>query len=186
MVKSIAVFCGSKAGNNPLYAQHAIELGEWMAQQNITLIYGGGSVGMMGIIADTVMKAEGKVIGVMPEVLLNWEQEHQGITTMHVVSDMHIRKKKMYDLSDAVIILPGGYGTLDELFEVITWNNLKIHEKKVFILNSAGFYNPLIAHIEHMQQEGFLYADWRKKINLCDTPTAVFYEMDEDKNQSRP
>lgn len=171
---SLAVFCGSKAGENPLYIQHAKQLGKLLVEKNITLIYGGGSVGMMGAIADAMMQQQGKVIGVIPELLVEWEQQHKGITTLHVVKDMHVRKKMMYELCDAAIILPGGYGTLDELFEIITWNNLKIHEKKIFILNSAGFYNHLIAHIKTMQQQGFLYENWQDRINVVEEPEAIF------------
>ncbi len=181
-VKSVAVFCGSKAGNNPLYAQHAKALGEFLGSNKIILVYGGGSVGMMGIIADAVMAQQGNVIGIIPEILLAWEQQHKGITQLHEVADMHVRKKMMYELCDAAIVLPGGYGTLDELFEIITWNNLKIHDKKIILLNTAGFYNPLIAHIEMMQQEGFLYDDWRNRILVCNEPETIFSFFDLDKN----
>lgn len=172
---SIAVFCGSKSGENPLYKQHATELGKLMAEKQVTLIYGGGSVGLMGAIADAVMENNGKVVGVIPELLVAWEQQHKSITELHVVADMHVRKKMMYELCDAAIILPGGYGTLDELFEIITWNNLKIHEKKIILLNSGGFYNHLIAHIELMQEQGYLYEDWRKRISVVDEPNAIFF-----------
>lgn len=172
--KSIAVFCGSKMGNNPLFMQHAKELGKLLAQHNITMIYGGGKVGIMGAIADEMMQNNGTVIGVIPELLVEWEQQHTGITKSHVVKDMHIRKKMMYELSDAAIILPGGYGTMDEMFEVTTWNNLKIHEKKLIILNTAGFYNHLIAHINTMLEQGFLYDDWEKRIIVVDNPQTIF------------
>ena len=172
--KSIAVFCGSKAGTNPLFVEHAKQLGKLFAQHNITLVYGGGSVGLMGAIADEVMNNGGKAIGIIPEVLVKWEQQHKGITTLHVVPDMHIRKKMMYELSDAAIVLPGGYGTLDEMFEIITWNNLKIHEKKIILLNSAGFYTHLVAHINTMQEQGFLYENWTDRILVVDDPSAIF------------
>ena len=179
-ITSAAVFCGSKAGNNPLFVAHAKTLGKLLAQQNITLVYGGGKVGIMGAVADAVMQHNGKVIGVIPEVLLSWEQQHKGITELKVVSDMHIRKKMMYELCDAAIILPGGHGTLDELFELITWNTLKIHEKKIILLNTAGFYNELIAHIKNMQQQGFLHEDWQLRISVVDSPEAIF-SSDADK-----
>lgn len=172
-IKSLAVFCGSKSGSNPLFIEHSKELGKLLVEKNITMIYGGGSVGMMGAIADTMMQQNGKVIGVIPELLVEWEQQHKGITKLHVVKDMHVRKKMMYELCDAAIILPGGYGTLDELFEIITWNNLKIHEKKIILLNSAGFYNHLIAHIETMQQQGYLYEDWQHRIVVCNNVKEV-------------
>lgn len=172
--KNIAVFCGSKSGNNPLFVEHAKVLGKLLAENNITLIYGGGSVGVMGAIADTMMQYNGKVIGIIPELLVEWEQQHNSITELHVVKDMHVRKKMMYELCDAAIILPGGYGTLDELFEIITWNNLKIHEKKIILLNSAGFYDSLIAHIQTMQQQGYLYEDWTQRISVVTNPHSIF------------
>jgi len=173
-IKNIAIFCGSKTGNNPLFSQHSKRVGEWMAENNLGIIYGGGKVGLMGIVADASLAKGGNVIGVIPEVLLAWEQQHYGISDLRVVTDMHVRKKMMYELCDAAIVLPGGYGTLDELFEIVTWNNLKIHEKKIILLNSAGFYNHLIAHIDMMQEEGYLYDDWRNRIIVCDEPEAIF------------
>src|SRR3954463_4214384 len=118
---SIAVFCGSQPGDNPLYEQHAKELGTYMGKNNLTLIYGGGRKGLMGAVADAVMNNGGKVVGVIPEVLIGWEHQHTGITDLQVVADMHERKKIMYDKCDAAIILAGGYGTLDEMFEMLTW-----------------------------------------------------------------
>jgi uncharacterized protein (TIGR00730 family) len=172
-IHALAVFCGSKNGNNPLFKQHTIELGKFMAANDITLVYGGGNVGIMGIIADEVMKHKGKVIGVIPRVLVSWERQHTGISELLVVDDMHTRKKKMYDLCDAAIILPGGFGTLDELFEMITWNQLSIHDKMIYILNSGGFYNHLIAHIRQMQEEGFLYEAAQERIRILKTPAEL-------------
>ena len=169
-IHSLAVFCGSKNGNNPLFKQHTILLGILMAKYNITLVYGGGNVGIMGTIADEVMNNGGKVIGVIPQVLVDWERQHTSISELLVVDNMHVRKKKMYDLCDAAIILPGGFGTLDELFEMVTWNQLSIHDKMIFILNSGGFYNHLIAHITQMQDENFLYEEAQKRIIIIDTP----------------
>ena len=128
---SVAVFCGSKSGNDPLYEQHAKELGKLLGQRKITLVYGGGNVGLMGSVANAAMEAGGEVIGVIPDVLVQWERQHTGLTRLHVVADMHIRKKMMYDLCDAAIVLPGGNGTMDEMFEMLTWNTLNIHDKKM-------------------------------------------------------
>jgi uncharacterized protein (TIGR00730 family) len=178
MYKSLAVFCGSKSGANPLYKSHTLSLGKMMADNNIKLIYGGGSVGLMGAIADSVMQNGGEVIGIIPEILLAWEQQHKSITELIVVTDMHVRKKMMYDLCDAAIILPGGNGTLDELFEMLTWNTLKIHSKKIFLLNSDGYYNHLILHINNMLQAGFLYEDWQERLIVCDSPEAIFDFLD--------
>lgn len=163
-IQSLAVFCGSKNGNNPLYTEHAAELGKLMARQRLTLIYGGGNVGIMGTIADSVMAHGGKVIGVIPQVLVEWERQHEHITELIVADDMHIRKKTIYNLCDAALILPGGFGTLDELFEILTWNQLSLHDKQVFILNSDGFYDFLVGHIEKMKEEGFLYEKAAKKL----------------------
>jgi uncharacterized protein (TIGR00730 family) len=173
----MAVFCGSKAGANELYQQHAGELGKLMAENNIALIYGGGSKGLMGAVADAVMQNDGKVIGVIPDLLVEWEHQHDGLTELHVVADMHVRKKMMYELCDAAIILPGGYGTLDELFELLTWNTLQIHSKKIILLNSAGFYQHLFLHIEQMTKEDFLYEDWQDRIEVFDSPQAIFSSM---------
>ncbi|MCW3088638.1 MAG: lysine decarboxylase family [Sediminibacterium sp.] len=167
-LSSIAVFCGSRSGSNGLYEKHACELGKLMGEQNIKLIYGGGNKGLMGAVANAVMDNGGEVIGVIPKLLIEWEHQHEGITDLRVVEDMHIRKRMMYELCDAAVILPGGNGTLDELFEMLTWNTLNIHNKKIILLNSAGFYDHLIAHIETMSSQGFLYSDWRERLIVCE------------------
>jgi uncharacterized protein (TIGR00730 family) len=172
-IRSLAVFCGSKDGASPLFREHAAELGKLMAQTNVTLIYGGGNVGIMGTIADTVMGHGGKAIGVIPQVLVEWERQHNALTELFIADDMHSRKKKMYELCDAAIILPGGFGTLDEMFEMITWNQLSIHDKQIFILNSGGFYDHLIAHIGVMQKAEFLYEAAQKRLTVIDAPSAL-------------
>lgn len=169
-IKSLAVFCGSKTGNNLLFAKDAAELGVLLAKHNIKLIYGGGSAGLMGIIADAVMEKGGEVKGIIPKMLLEWEVQHRGITELVISNDMHERKKIIYSLCDAALILPGGFGTLDELFEIVTWNQLTIHDKEIFILNSGGFYNHLMDHIELMKKEGFLYEEAQKRITIIDNP----------------
>ncbi len=166
-VNSLAVFCGSKSGNNPLFLIEARNLGKLMAQSQITLIYGGGNVGLMGAIADAVMEGNGEVIGIIPELLVEWEQQHKGISDLRVVADMHVRKKMMYELCDAAIVLPGGNGTLDELFEMLTWNTLKIHSKKIILMNCANYYDHLVAHINMMQEQGFLYENWKERLIIC-------------------
>jgi len=169
-INSLAVFCGSKNGNNPVYTQHAAELGKLLAQKNISLIYGGGKVGIMGVLADTVMKNGGTVIGVIPRSLVEWEHQHEGITELMVVEDMHTRKKRMYDLCDAAIVLPGGFGTLDEFFEMVTWNQLLIHDKKIYILNSANYFDYLLLHLQRMEEQGFLYQNVRERITILNDP----------------
>ena len=184
MYKAVAVFCGSKNGSDPLYATHAKETGALIAQNNITMVYGGGNSGLMGIVANAVLENGGNVIGVIPEILKERERHHQGITQLHIVADMHVRKKMMYDLCDAAIILPGGNGTMDEMFEMFTWNALNIHSKKIILLNSAGYYNYLLGHINQMQTNNFLHKNWRAMLEVFETPDAIFSGWHEDKYQN--
>jgi len=156
-INSLAVFCGSKSGNNPLFEEHAKALGYLLASKKITLIYGGGNKGIMGAVSNAVLEKGGKVTGIIPEILKDREHHHQGITELIVVDNMHTRKKMLYEKCDAAIILPGGFGTMDEFFEMLTWNQLSIHDKKIFILNTAGFYDYLLAFAQTMQSESFLY-----------------------------
>jgi uncharacterized protein (TIGR00730 family) len=156
-INSLAVFCGSKNGNNPLFTEEAKALGHLLASKKITLIYGGGNKGIMGAVSNAVLEKEGKVVGIIPEILKDREHHHQGITELIIVENMHTRKKMIYEKCDAAIILPGGYGTMDEFFEMLTWNQLSIHDKKIFILNTAGFYDHLFAFAQTMQDENFLY-----------------------------
>lgn len=172
-IRALAVFCGSKDGNNPLFTEHAIQLGKILVRNHITLIYGGGNVGIMGTIANTVMNNGGKAIGIIPKVLVEWERQHNALSELIVVDDMHIRKKKMYELCDAAIILPGGFGTLDELFEMLTWNQLSIHDKHIYILNSGGFYKHLIGHVNQMAEEKFLYERAQQRLTVIDKPDDI-------------
>ena len=174
-IKSLAVFCGSKQGNNPLFCEHAKELGCMLGQQNITLIYGGGNKGIMGAIANAVLEQNGKVIGIMPKLLSGIEHSHSGISEMYETEDMHARKKMLYEKADAALILPGGYGTMDELFEILTWNQLNIHDKKIFILNSEGFYDHLIAHFKMMEQENFLYKNITEQLTIISSPRQLSF-----------
>lgn len=176
-IEAVAVFCGSKNGTNPLYIEHAAELGKYLAMLNLKLIYGGAKEGIMGAVADAVLANSGMVMGVIPKVLAQWEHQHPGLTELAVVPDMHSRKKMMYDMSDAAVILPGGFGTLDELFEMLTWNQLKIHDKKIYVLNSAGFYTHLINHLRFLEKEGFLYESLEERIILCNTPIELFNKI---------
>lgn len=172
-IQAIAVFCGSKEGANPVFTQHAVELGKLLAQKNIRLIYGGGSAGLMGVVADSAMQYGGQVMGFIPKLLLEWEVQHRGITELIVCDDMHERKKRIYSVCDAAVVLPGGFGTLDELFEIVTWNQLTIHDKHIYILNSGGFYDHLVAHIERMKGEGFLYEEAIKRITVISDPSSL-------------
>ena len=172
-IKALTVFCGSKNGNNDLYRNDAAQLGELLAIKNIALIYGGGGKGIMQAVADGAMNKGGKVIGIIPKLLLEWEHQHENISELIVVDDMHVRKKKLYELCDAAVILPGGFGTLDELFEMLTWNQLSIHDKKIFILNSGGFYNHLISHLKQLETDSFLYDKLEERITILSTPNEL-------------
>jgi uncharacterized protein (TIGR00730 family) len=176
-IKSVAIFCGSKKGKDPIYEQHAIELAKLVAILKLKAVYGGGDKGLMGVIANTILENAGHVIGVIPELLIEWEHQHKGLTELAIVPDMHTRKKMMFERSDAAIVLPGGFGTLDELFEMLTWNQLKIHNKKIYILNSNGFYNHLRNHLLLLSKEGFLHDDMEERLHFCETPIEVFNKI---------
>jgi len=154
-IKSVCLFCGSNRGSRPEYQEQARIFGTTLAQQDITLVYGAGNIGLMGVAADAALAAGGKVIGVIPEFLKAKEVAHLGLTELHVTKTMHERKAMMADLSDAFVALPGGFGTFDELFEILTWAQLSVHSKPVGLLNVAGFFEPLMAMARHACDEGF-------------------------------
>jgi len=172
-IKALTVFCGSKSGNNPSFLSAAAALGNLLAQENIELVYGGGNKGLMGAVANGCLDQSGKVIGIMPKLLLEWEAQHTGLTELIITENMHDRKKILYEKGDAGLVLPGGMGTLDELFEMLTWNNLKIHNKKVFILNIEGYYDALIQLLENMDTNGFMYNNWKDRIIVCSSIEAL-------------
>lgn len=155
-MKSITVFCGSSFGSDDLYKKQATLLGQTLAKENIQLIYGGANVGLMGAVADGVVQEGGKAIGVLPHFLQSKEIAHQNLTELILVETMHERKTKMNELCDGVIVLPGGYGTLEEFFEMITWAQLGLHKKPIAILNIDGFYDDLIKLVQTMVDKGFL------------------------------
>jgi len=155
-MQRVAVFCGSRYGTEPAYRQAAAELAELLVRRRLGLVYGGGNVGLMGVIADAVMAGGGEVIGVIPEALRAREVAHQGITELHVVGSMHERKELIYRLADAVVAMPGGIGTFEELFEALTWNQLGIHRKPCGLLNVAGYYDPLVAMVERAGEQQFV------------------------------
>ena len=160
-IKRVVVYCGANVGNNPAYTAAAETVGRTLAEQGIGLVYGGGGVGLMGKVADAALAAGGEVIGVIPEALKALEVEHKGLTNMHIVPDMHSRKAMMLGLADAVIAMPGGFGTMDELFEALTWSQLDYHRKLCGLLNVAGFYDHLIAWIQHSVEVGMV-----REVNL--------------------
>ncbi|MDF5728050.1 MAG: TIGR00730 family Rossman fold protein [Rhizonema sp. PD38] len=155
-MKSIGVFCGSSTGFRPVYREAAQTLGQTLASRDLRLVYGGGNVGLMGIVADAALTAGGEVIGVIPDFLITNEIAHRGLSILHVVGSMHERKTKMAELSDGFIALPGGYGTLDEFCEILTWAQLGLHQKPCGLLNVEGYFDPLLKLFDNAVTEGFL------------------------------
>ena len=172
-MNSICVFCGSSAGSDPAYADAARLLGRTLAEGGTTLVYGGGHVGLMGIVADAALERGGEVVGVMPRALVEREIGHTDLTKLHVVGSMHERKALMSDLSEGFIALPGGNGTLEEFFEVLTWAQLGEHGKPCGLLNVAGYYDPLLAVFDNMVTQGFLKPAHRKLVLLEQDPSVL-------------
>ncbi|RTE66090.1 TIGR00730 family Rossman fold protein [Amphritea opalescens] len=176
----IAVYCGASSGRaDGPYPAEARKLGELMAQHNIDLVYGGSSVGLMGSVADGVLDAGGHVCGVMPQVLVEREQVHIGLSELHEVEDMHQRKAVMMELADAFIALPGGTGTLEELFEVWAWRQIGIHHKPFGLLNIDGYYDHLLAFIEHASQEAFIRGEYRDFLMVDDQADNLLSRLSE-------
>jgi len=159
--KRICVFCGSSAGTDPAFSAAAKKVGEGLAQRGLELVYGGGNVGLMGVVADAALSGGGRVIGVIPQSLVDRELAHRRISELRIVSSMHERKALMADLSDAFIALPGGYGTVEEFCEILTWAQLGLHQKPIGLLNVEGYFDPLLAFLDHAVEEGFLRAEHR-------------------------
>ena len=176
-IQRICVFCGSRPGGRPEYLEAARQLGSLLAERRIGLVYGGASVGVMGALANAALRAGGEVIGVMPESLVRWEVAHDHLTEMKVVNSMHERKALMAELSDAVIALPGGFGTFEELFETITWSQLGIERKPIGVLNVGGFYDGLLALVEHAIEEGFVPAQDRALILHAAEPAVLLDQI---------
>ncbi len=164
----ICVFCGSRSGDGDKYLPQATALGTALAHSGLGLVYGGASIGLMGALADAALLQGGEVIGVLPRGLFQKEVAHAGLSDLHVVGSMHERKAKMAELSDGFIALPGGFGTLDELFEILTWAQLGIHHKPIVLVNWQGFYSPLLAFVGQMVQEGFVSEENQRLILTCD------------------
>lgn len=176
-MKSITVFCGSSFGTEEIYKEQAVLLGQTLAKQNIKLIYGGANVGLMGAVADGVLNAGGEAIGVLPDFLRSKEIAHLGLTELIFVESMHERKTKMNDLSEGVIALPGGFGTLEELFEMLTWAQLGLHKKPIAILNINGFYDSLIELTETMVEKGLLKDVNQKMLLVSDNIDDLLDQM---------
>ena len=173
-IQNIAVFCASADGSSPLYRTAAETLGRALAQRDIGLIYGGAKVGLMQAVADASLAANGRVIGVIPEVLVDLEVAHQGLTELHVTTTMHTRKALMGQRADAFIVLPGGYGTFEELFEVLAWQTLKLHDKPVILLNTNGFYDKLLVFLDHCLHEGMMTPRKREILLVAQTVEEIF------------
>jgi len=163
-MRAVCVYCGSNAGARPVYAERAAILGTRLAREGLALVYGGGNVGLMGIVADAALAAGGEVVGVIPEQLMRWEVAHAGLSRLEIVGNMHERKARMFDLSDAFIALPGGFGTLDEMFEMLTWRQLGLGDKPCAFLDVEGYFAPLAQMLDRMVSERFLHADQRRDL----------------------
>jgi uncharacterized protein (TIGR00730 family) len=170
---SICVYCGSADHVHPDYYEAAVEMGALLARAGVRLVYGAGKTGLMGAVADGALAAGGKVVGVVPENLNTPQLIHAGLTQLEVVSDIHARKARMSALADAFITLPGGYGTLDELFETLTWAQIGLHHKPVGLLNTRNYFDPLLGVIQKAQSEGFIYAEHRMLLVHAGTPSAL-------------
>jgi len=177
-MKRICVFCGSRPGTRPDYATDARALGRALAERGYGLVYGGASVGIMREVADAVLGAKGAVIGVIPRTLVDREVAHHGLTELHVVDTMHERKATMERLSDGFIALPGGFGTLDELFEILTWAHLGIHDKPMGLVNTARFWDPLVSLVDHMVAEGFVTDAMRASLLVEGDPSTLLASME--------
>lgn len=171
----IAVYCGSNVGRSPLYGEVAFAFGAFLAERGIGVVYGGGRVGLMGKLADGALSRGGEVIGVIPEKLKGLELAHQGVTRLEVVEGMHPRKLRMSELADAFVAMPGGYGTLEELFEVTTWTQLRYHVKPIGLLNVNGFWGHMLAFLDHAQGEGFI-RDVHRGLIVCEDDPAKLLE----------
>lgn len=178
-LRSICVFCGASTGNNPVYQEAAVALGQTLAASGIRLVYGGGAVGLMGVVADAAMAAGGEVIGIIPQSLKDSEIGHQGLTRLEVVDGMHARKARMAELSDAFIALPGGLGTLEELFEVWTWGQLGYHRKPLGLLDVNQFYSKLSHFLDHLVEEGFVRAQHRGILQRSESPQALLQMLNQ-------
>jgi uncharacterized protein (TIGR00730 family) len=176
-IRSLAVFCGSRVGAKPIYACAGRELGYGLGRAGIRLVYGGGRIGIMGVVADAVLDAGGTVLGVIPEFLTQLEVAHERATEMVVTDTMHTRKTRLYEESDAFLIMPGGLGTFDEAFEIITWRQLRLHDKPIILCNVAGSVSPLVAMIDHAIKEGFADPTCRRLFEVIEGVPAVLERL---------
>ena len=176
-IQSLAVFCGSRVGVNPAYANAGRVLGRGLARAGIRLVFGGGRIGIMGVVADSVLEGGGEVLGVIPEFLTPWEVAHENVTEMVITDSMHTRKRRLYEESDAFLIMPGGLGTFDEAFEIITWRQLRLHDKPILLCNVAGSVAPLVATIDHAIAQGFADPGCRTLFEVIEGVPAVLERL---------
>jgi uncharacterized protein (TIGR00730 family) len=174
VIRNVAVFCASSNGASPAYHQAALELGRVLAQQNIGLIYGGANVGLMRAVAEASLLHGGRVVGVIPEVLVDLEIAHRGLTELHITTNMHTRKAMMGELADAFLVLPGGFGTLEEMFEILTWQSLRLHQKPTVLINIEGFYDKLLEFLDHCVEQGVLKPQARENLRVVEGVPEAF------------
>ena len=185
-ISSLCVYCGSSVGIDPIYRAAAERLGRVMAENRIRLVYGGGRIGLMGILADSVVAAGGSAVGVIPEFLESREVGHQGVDELHIVDSMHSRKNLMFELSDAFAVLPGGFGTLDETFEIITWRQLRLHDKPIVVLDVGGYWRPLLQLVDHVIGTGFARPEYRALFTVVDDVEDVIAAIRKEPEPSVP
>ncbi len=184
-MKSVCIFCGAGTSKNQIYMEKARQLGNIIAERELLLVYGGASIGLMGSVADGALEAGGKVHGILPDFLFKKEVGHSGIQKLEIVDSMHTRKKNMYEISDAFIILPGGIGTLDELFEILTWSQLGLHDKPIGIYNINNYYNQILTFLESTISEGFLTQDVLQRLNIETDPNLLLNKLSDLINESK-
>lgn len=172
-IRSLCVFCGSREGNDPAYRAAAVELGRVLAGRGIRLVYGGGSIGLMGTVADAVLAAGGQVVGVIPDFLMKYEIDHRNLSELVITGSMHDRKRRMFELSDAFVVLPGGLGTLDETFEIITWKQIRLHDSPIVVLDVAGYWRPMLDLVAGVVAGGFAHPRLLELFTVVDSVDAV-------------
>lgn len=183
MINRIAVFCGSSFGSKPIFKEAAYELGSLLGQKEFGLVYGGAATGLMGTLADGMIDNGGEVIGILPRFLQEKEVAHCRLTELIMVEDMHERKAKINSLANGFIALPGGLGTLEELFEMLTWSQLGLHQKQIIVLNIDGFYNPLLSLLQNLENFGFVKTGYRPALKVFDTVSDAVKEFEKLRNQ---
>jgi uncharacterized protein (TIGR00730 family) len=182
-MKSICIYCGSSDQVQPAYLENARQMGTAVAERGLTLVYGAGSTGLMGALAEAALEAGGEVIGVIPAIFNTPRLAHAGLTRLEVLDNIHLRKARMIELADAFIAMPGGFGTLEELFEILTWAQVGLHHKPIGLLNASRYFDPLLTLIEHIEREGFIYSEHRHLLSHAETPQALLEALD---NHSHP